>query len=342
MFGSRKSILAVDVGSSSVKILEVHREGDDLVLTNFSHVEVTSDSNRGEAVRECLRRGKFKSKYAVAAVSGKAVIVRFLTMPRMSHEELNRAVAFEAEKYIPWPVEESQIDAISLGDIPAQDPNASPEMRVLLVAAKKSHVTDYATLLSEQGLTPLALDIDSLAIATAYELHERRAGSAPAGGASALVDIGAGKTTVSIISGGTPRFIREIDSGGGDMTACLARKFAMENHEAERLKCAPGERAAEVEETVMSAVADLANELNLSFDYFEHQGDGTVDTIYLSGGASSVPTITENIERATGKRTHLWNPIEGLKVHAVGVDVDELNARAPSLAVAVGLAAKEV
>lgn len=341
MFGSRKSVLAIDLGSSSVKILEVHREGNDLVLTNFSRVDISQDGDRGEAVRECLRRGKFKAKRAVAAVSGKSVIVRFLTMPRMTHDELNRAVSFEAEKYIPWPVEESQIDAISLGDLPQPDPNSPPEMRVLLVAAKKSFVTDHGQLLINQGVAPLAIDIDSLAIGTAFELHERMAGSAPQAGAVALVDIGASKTSVSIIAGGTPRFIREIDAGGGDMTQAIARKYGMETFEAERLKCAPGDRQAEVDDAAMSAISDLANELNLSFDYFEHQGDGTVDAIYLSGGASAIASIAENIERATNKRTHLWNPIEGLKVHAAGVDVDELNSRAPSLAVAVGLAARE-
>ncbi|MBI3820289.1 MAG: type IV pilus assembly protein PilM [Planctomycetes bacterium] len=341
MFGSRKSLLAIDLGASSVKILEVHRDRDDLVLTNFSRVDIQSDANRAEAIAECLRRGKFKTKHAVAAISGKSVIVRFLTMPRMSHEELNRAVKFEAEKYIPWPVDESQIDAVSLGDLPGQDQNAQPEMRVLLVAAKKTFVNDFSQMLIQNGLVPLAIDIDSIALATAYEMHERASNTSPAPGAIALVDIGAGKTSVNIISGGTPRFIREIDNGGGDMTQCVAQKFGMETQEAERVKCSPGDRSSEIEEIVMSAVADLANELNLSFDYFEHQGDGSVDSIHLSGGASSIVSIAENIERATGKRTHLWNPIDGLKVHGAGIDLDDLNAHAPSLAVAVGLAARE-
>lgn len=342
MFGSRKSVLAVDLGSSSVKIIEVRRDGDELVLTNFARVDTPADGNRNDALAECLKRGKFKAKFAHAAVSGKAVIVRFLTMPRMSHDELNRAVTFEAEKYIPWPADESQIDAISLGDVPSDDANAPPEMRVLLVASKKSFVSDYAQLLIDNGLTPLGIDIDSLAIASAFEMHERLIAAPPASGPVALVDIGAGKTSVNILTGGTPRFLREIDNGGTDMTQGVARRFAMETFDAERIKCAPGERAAEVEDAIASAVADLANELNLSFDFFEHQGDGTVDSIYLSGGASVAPTVAESIERATGKKTHLWNPMDGLKVHAHGFDVDELNARAPSLAVAIGLAAREL
>lgn len=341
MFGSRKNVLAVDVGSSAVKILEVHRDRDDLVITGFARVDVSADGNRGEAIAECLRRGKFSTKRAVAAVSGKAVIVRFVTMPRMPHEELQRAVSFEAEKYIPWPVEEAQIDAVSLGDIPSQDPSAPPEMRVMLVAAKKNFVSDHAQMLIDQGVMPTAVDIDGLAIASAYEVHERLSGAPPGSGSVAIVDIGSSKTTVTILTGGTPRFMREIDSGGYDMTQAVSRRLALEPFEAERVKCSPGERAAEVEGAIATALSDLANELNLSFDYFEHQGDGSVEAVYVSGGGSSLSTVTETIEKATGKKTHVWNPIEGLKVQSEGLDVDDLNSRAPQLAVAVGLAARE-
>jgi type IV pilus assembly protein PilM len=335
-------MLAVDLGSSSVKIIEFRREGDELVITNFARVDAPAEGNRNEALAECLKRGKFKAKQACAAVSGKAVIVRFLTMPRMPHDELHRAVTFEAEKYIPWPADESQIDAISLGDVPSQDPNSPPEMRVLLVAAKKSFVSDFAQLLIDNNVNPIAIDIDSLAIASAFEMHQKATSQPAAGGAVGLVDIGSGKTTLTIVAGGTPRFMREIDSGGTDMTAAIARRLAVEPFEAERVKCSPGDRASEIEDAIAPAVADLANELNLSFDFFEHQGDGTVESVFLSGGASVAPSIAESIERATSKKVHLWNPMEGLKVHAHGFDVDELNARAASLAVAVGLAAREL
>jgi len=342
VFGSRKNVLAVDVGSSAVKILEVHRDRDDLVITGFSRVDVASDTNRADAIGECLKRGKFGGKRTVTAVSGKAVITRFLTMVRMSHEELQRAVAFEAEKYIPWPIEESQIDAVSLGDVQSQDPNAPPEMRVLVVAAKKSHVTDHAQMMVDHGLLPLAIDVDALALATAFEIHGRVTGSPPPQGAIALVDIGSSKTIVNILSGGTTRFVREVDMAGSDMTQAVSRKLAIEPFEAERVKCGPGDRSADIEDAIGPTLSDLGNELSLSLDYFEHQGEGSVEMVYLSGGGSLAPTVAESLERATGKKTQTWNPIEGLKVHGSRIDVDELNARAASLAVAVGLAAREV
>ncbi len=341
MFGSRKKILAVDVGSSAVKVLEFHRDRDDLVVTGFARMDVANDSNRADAIGECIRRGKFGSKRAATSVAGKAVITRFLTMMRMSREELQRAVAFEAEKYIPWPLEESQLDAVSLGDLPSSEPGAQAEMRVLLVAAKRSYVSDHAQMLIDQGLVPLVVDVDALAIATAFELHERVSGSPPPSGAVALVDIGSGKTTINILSGGSSRFVREIDVAGSDMTQAVARRFAMEPFEAERVKCAPGDRAEEVEGAIAAPISDLANELSLSFDYFEHQGDGSVESVHLSGGGSMAPSIAESIERTTGKKAHTWNPIEGLKVQSAGLDVEELNAHAASLAVAVGLAARE-
>ena len=341
MFASRKSVLAVDVGTSAVKILEVQRERDDLVVRGFSRVDVAGDTNRGDAVAECVRRGKFGTKRAMTAVSGKSVIVRFLTMMRMSHEELQRAIAFEAEKYIPWPIEESQVDAVSLGDLPQADPSTPPEMRVVLVASKKTFVTDHAQILSDQGLAPMAIDIDAMAVASAFELHERLCGNAAPTGAVALVDVGASKSSINILVGGTTRFVRDVESGGADMTQALSRRLAIETFEAEKLKCTPGERAPEVEEAIAPTIADLANELNLSFDYFEHQGEGTIEGVFLSGGGALAPAVADAIERATGKKTQTWNPIEGLKVQSDGVDVDELNARAPSLAVAVGLAARE-
>jgi type IV pilus assembly protein PilM len=143
-----------------------------------------------------------------------------------------------------------------------------------------------------------------------------------------------------VLRGGETCFSREIGIGGQDMTQAVARRLGMEVFEAEAIKRAGDEKKAEVSRAIAPVLEDLASEITLSLDYVENHEGLRVDEILLSGGGALAPGAVTYIEQATARTTRTWNPLEGLRVAEDRVDVEELEAWAPSLVVALGLASR--
>ena len=338
MLKQRKSIVGLDIGSSCIKAVELTREKYDHVITGYAQIDVHSEAARQEAIAELMRAAKFRTKRVATAVSGKNVVFRYITMPEMSEDKLLQAVRFEADKYIPFDVAEVELAAQKLDSI--AEGGSKPEMKVLLVAAKKTVVADHSRMLTELGLQPVSVGVDGFALGNAWELGELvNPGIQEAGRTVALVDIGATKASINILRDNLSCFAREVPIGGGDLTNAIARRLGIEPGAAEDMKRNPGDQLAILQEAVGQTLEDLGNEINLSFDFFENQFDGEVQEVWLTGGTALLPVLEESIEKIFEKRTKTWNPIEGLKVKADNVDVEALNQLSPQLAVAVGLAA---
>ncbi len=341
MLKQRKSIVGLDIGSNSIKAVELTQDKFEYIITAFAQVDIANEQGRRDALAELFRTGGFRTKRVASAVSGKSVIFRYLNMAKMSDDELNAAVRFEASKYIPFDVEEVELDTQKLADVPSAQEGGKEEMKVLLVAAKKSLVTDQAEMLTELGLQPTSISVDSFALGNAFELNDIVSpGLRESDHTVALVDVGFAKSSINILRNNVTYFAREVAMGGQDLTNAITRRFGLEGFEAEALKRDPQDQVVEVQDAVAGVLDDLGNEINLSFDFFENQFEGEVEEVYLSGGSVLLPFLEESLEKIFEKRTRVWNPLEGLKVKADNVDVDALNQTAPQLAVAVGLAAQ--
>lgn len=338
MLKQRKSIVGLDIGSSCIKAVELTRDKFDFVISGYAQIEVPTENARQDAIAELMRAAKFRSKRVATAVSGKNVIFRYVSMAEMAEDKLLPAVRLEADKYIPFDVAEVELDAQKLAT--TVDGAGKAEMKVLLVAAKKTVVADHARILTELGLQPVSVGVDGFALGNAWELGELvNPGIQDAGRTVALVDIGAGKTSINILRDNVSYFAREVPMGGQELTNAIARRMGLDPTQAERLKREPGDELANVQEACGQVLEDLGNEINLSFDFFENQFDGDVQEVWLTGGTALLPFLEESFERIFEKRTKTWNPVEGLKVRAENVDVEALNQLAPQLAVALGLAA---
>ncbi|HEX6885463.1 MAG TPA: type IV pilus assembly protein PilM [Planctomycetota bacterium] len=345
MFRKTKSIVGLDLGHQVVKAVEISLEGPEPVVTGFARAEVAAGADRAEAVAKVLQQGRFRSKNVVASVSGQAVVVRYITMMQMTDAELRQAIRFESDKYLPFEADEVQIDCQRL----ARKPHASGEgaggggdqMGVVIAACKKSAIEERIKEITRHGLTPLAVDVDVFALANAWELcgltdvvggtQER---------AIALVDVGASVTSINVLAGGETCFSREIGIGGADMTQAAARRLGVENTEAEAIKRDPQGREAEVARAITPVLEDMVSELSLSLDYVENREGLRVEELLLSGGGVLAPGTVAFLEQATGRTTRTWNPLEGLRVAEGRVNVQEMESCAPSLAVAIGLAAR--
>jgi type IV pilus assembly protein PilM len=336
VFGRSKRILALDIGSSDIKALEVNDAGAKIELANFACTKIGNQNETIFAIREILRRSNFKTKKCVTSVSGRSVIVRYVNMAQMPEQELRQAIRFEADKYIPFEVDEVVMDTQILEPEIA---DGSGEMKVLLVAVRKNLIEEHLHLLQEAGLQSAIIDVDAFALGNAFEMRARESGGLSPEKVVALIDIGSNKTNINILKGGTSYFTREVYLAGNDFSEAVSRKFNLDGQEAERLKCNPDDQAADVEEAILPTLDDLGNEIQLSFDYFENQFDRVVEEVYISGGSAQLPGLQRAFEGAFEKSVVFWNPLESLTIKA-GLDEKAIGALAGQLAVSVGLASR--
>ena len=333
-----------------VKAVEITLEGPEPVITGFGRAEIPPGGSVTEAVAQVFAENRFRGKRVCAGVSGQSTVVRYVPMMRMSDAELAQAIQFEVDKYLPFEVDEVVMDcqalrrrAASGGEEGSGDASGEDRMTVLLAACRRELVQERLDTIQEVGLLPIAIDLDLFALANAWELcgvPDYEVLDEEGMRASALVDVGASRTSINVLHGGESCFSREINIGGADMTQAVARRLGVEGFEAEAIKRASEAHEAEVNSAISPVLEDLASELSLSIDYVENHDGLQVEELLLSGGGVLAPGASSYIEQATARPARTWNPLEGLRVDVDRVDVEELEAWAPSLVVAVGLAAK--
>ena len=331
-----RSLIGLDVGTKAVKAVELTWSGG-LVITGFGYAELPSPDAVPDTVARLFQENEFHTRRVVTAVSGKSVIVRYLTMFKMSPEDLRNAIRYEADKYIPFDVEEVVLDcqpfeAPGLGEV---GPN---EMRVLLVACKRALIDEQLRVLAGVGLQPEIVDVDVFALGNAFEATAKA--GAEGEKVRALVDVGAGKTSVNVLRAGASLFTREIHSGGDAFTAAIANRLGLKDPEAEALKRRPGDQTERVRGAVTPAVDDLATEVRLSFEYFENQFDRGVDEVLHSGGGARLSGLPEDLGRIVDRPTVPWDPTGDLPIAADRVDANALREHAQEIAIAVGLASR--
>jgi len=332
-FERSTAVLGLDVGSEAIKAVEIMADRGRHRIVGFGQVEVSTKENRADALSDLLKHCGFKSRRVATAVSGRSVIVRFLDMVEIPEENIRTTLKFEADRYIPFDLQEVVLDYHRVEDAPGL---AANQMRLLLVAAKRDMLQEHVQLLTAAGLQVVSVNLDAFALGNAFALggptHDMAAGKVVA-----LVDVGSSKTMVNIVRGAESYFTREVYVAGKEITTAVAKKFGLEAFEGEQLKREPSSRATEVTEAVLPVLEDIGNEIHLSFEYYENQSESKVEEVFVSGGGSRVPGIEEVFERVFERRTVAWNPIEGFDTDSGSIDQEALLQCAPALGVAAGL-----
>ncbi len=340
MLGRKKSLVGLDIGTSEVKVVELTEVGEQLVISGFGRSKIATKEGTKDAIADALRRSGIKTKRVATAVSGRSVIVRYINMVAMSDEELKSALRFEADKYIPFELDEVVLDCARLEDA-SESKEGSKEIKVLLVAVKRNVIDEHVQLIQSLGLVPTVIDVDSFALGNAFELNSLNSPRVDDDKkVIALVEIGAVKTNINILKGTTSYFSREVYLAGNDFTESIARRLGIEAAEAAEQKNSPEGREDAIEESILPVLDDLGNEIHLSFDYFENQFDQEVDEVYISGGSAGIPGLKNAFERIFDRRIHFWDPTENLEVRGDRIDVQELKDHKSQLAVAIGLASR--
>jgi type IV pilus assembly protein PilM len=350
LFAKAKTIVGLDIGSSAVKAVELKPAGKGYKVTAFGAEPVPPDAivdgaiidagSVADAIRRVFERNKaFKSKDVCASLSGNAVIVKKITLPVMTENELAESIYWEAEQYIPFDIQDVNLDYQILD--PGTGPNSRGSMDVLLVAAKKEKIGDYTNVISQAGRTPVIVDVDAFALQNAFEVNY----GLDAGRTVVLLNAGASAINVNILQGDQSVFTRDISMGGNAYTEAVQKELDLPFDSAEQVKKGIPVDGATFEEAqpVLHAVTEnVLLEIQKTFDFFKASASTDhIDRIMLSGGASRVDGFHQTVQERFNAPVEDFDPFRTVTWDAKKLGGEPADM-APSAAVAVGLALRKM
>ncbi len=337
-----KGILGLDIGSRDLKFVQLKDVKTGYELENVGIAPLLPelivdgsilDSMRVvESIKQLIQEKHVRVKDVAVSVSGhSSVIIKRVALPQMSEEELSESIKFEAEQYIPFDIEDVNLDFQILGMREDED-----QMEVMIVAVKKDKINEYISVVREAGLNPVVVDVDAFALENMYEINYEIS----AEGNIALVNIGASTINMNILKGGTSVFTRDSSVGGNLHTEALQRGFTISYDDAERLKqgeAVEGVSQEDVASVLTSASEDVISEISRSFDYFKGAtSQEDINEIVLSGGCALIKDFVPLLSERVGINVKVIEPFKNINIPDK-FDKGYLKKMGPILAVAAGL-----
>jgi len=343
---AKGNLVGLDIGSSSVKVCQLKQTKRGFQLQCFGMIPLPPEAIVDgsimnatavvDAVRELMASQRIKLKDVAVSVSGHSVILRKINLPVMTREELDESIQWEAEQYIPFDINDVNIDVSILNNH-----NDQGQMDVLLVAAKKDMINDYINVVREAGLQAGVVDVDSFAVQNAFEVNY----SLPVGETVALINVGASVVNINVVHSAISAFTRDIAQGGNQYTDEIQKQLNVSYDEAEALKIGGGGNdqdsvvPQEVERVMQQVSETIANDVQRSLDFYAAtSADAAINRIYLSGGCAKVPALSRAVESKTGVPVESLDPFRQVDIGARGLDPQFLRMQAPLATVSVGLA----
>jgi len=339
--GGNKQVVGLDIGSNSIKAVELRRAHGDIQAICAGLEPLSSDivvdsmivdsGSVASAISKIFADQGIKSTRVATSVSGHSVIVKKISMPAMTGKELDDTVRTEAPQYIPFEMTDMNLDYQVLSEEPG-----SPNIDVLLVAVKKDKILNYTNALQLAGRQPVIVDIDAFALQNCYEFNY----SPAANSTVALLNLGASVMNINIVKGNLPMFTRDVSVGGNQYTDALQKELDLSFDDAEAFKLGKklGTVSDDAKTPILQQVTELiVLEIQKTFDFFRATATGEhIERIYLAGGSSQVPGLIEALRREFSLPVEVLNPF--LRVEAPAGAGALLETQAPQLAVAMGLA----
>src|SRR5882724_6069743 len=343
MFGGCRQIsqIRLDIGSSSIKAVELKSSKHGYELVSFGLEPLAQDTVVDGAIMDAplvasaisniFETQKVKTKNVATAVSGHSVIVKRVSLPSMSEEELYDRIQSEASQHIPFDIADVNLDHQLLESIDSQ-------MDVLLVAVKKDKILNHTNVLAQSGKNSTVVDIDAFALQNCYELNY----DPDPGQTVALLNIGASVMNINIVRGGIPLFTRDVSVGGNQYTDALQKELDLSFEDAERLK--KGETLPSVtdeqRQQILRSVSDILTlEIQKTFDFFRATASGeNIQRIVVAGGTARVPGLVDLLREEFAMPVEELNPFRRVLVNPSKHSEDQIREMGPRLAIAVGLA----
>jgi type IV pilus assembly protein PilM len=343
MFGGskQKALVGLDIGSSSIKAVELKKSKHGYELVSFGLEPLAQDTVVDGAIMDAplvagaisniFETHKIKTVNVATSVSGHSVIVKRVSLPPMTEEELYDRLQSEASQHIPFDIADVNLDHQLLESTDSQ-------MDVLLVAVKKDKILNHTNVLAQAGKTSTVVDIDAFALQNCFEVNYDPDPSQTV----ALLNIGASVMNINIVRGGIPLFTRDVSVGGNQYTDALQKELDLSFEDAERLK--QGEKIAGVADehrtTILRSVTDiLVLEIQKTFDFFRATATGeSIQKIVVAGGSARVLSLVDVLREEFGIPVEEMYPFRKISINPARHNEEQIRELAPRLAIAVGLA----
>jgi type IV pilus assembly protein PilM len=349
LFGKSKGLVGLDIGSSAIKLVEVKaggKAGAEFQLMNIGLEPLAPEAivdgaimDSGsviDAIQRLFTTLKVKNPGVATNVAGNAVIVKKISLPQMSPEELAESIHWEAEQYIPFDIQDVALDYEVV-----EGGGSGGNMDVVLVAVKKDKISDHTSVITQAGKSPQVVDVDVFALQNCYEINY---GVDP-GRVIALLNIGAALMNINIFKNSTSIFNRDIAIGGNQYTDAIQKEMNLSFDQAEAVKRsgrAEGAGGASVQSVLQAVSENVALEVQKTLDFFKAMSsEDRIDRIFLSGGASRTLGLRELLADRFEAGIEFLNPFNNVTYNPRDFDPDYINEIAPSAAIAVGLSARK-
>jgi type IV pilus assembly protein PilM len=344
----KKSMVGVDIGSSSVKAVELQGKNNDFQLVSLGYEALPPDSivdgqimelnSVSNAIGSIFNEHKIKTTKVAAGVNGHSVIVKNIVLPQMTDDELQESFAWHAEEHIPFDISDVNLDYHVTG-------TSADAIHVLMAACKRDKIANVKQAIQLAGKQPAIIDVDAFALQNCYELnYEPQAGQVVA-----LLNIGASTTNINILNGARSVFTRDATFGGNQYTSLLQKELGLTFDQAERVKrgmpMPEGSEHRDIE-PILDTVSDiLALEIQKTMDFYRatvEDGESAVQKILVSGGGSKLKGLVEFLARRFEIPAEVFDPFRKIRVDSRGFDPEYMREIIPEMAIAVGLALRGV
>jgi len=346
LFSKKKEVVGIDIGSSSIKLVQLKDLKGSFQLVNAGIVPLPSEAivdntimdslSIVSALKSLVTSLGVKVRDVACSISGNSVIIRKISLPAMPAEELDDQISWEAEQYIPFDINDVNMDF----QILSPDSIDPSRMSVLLVASKRDIINDYVTVFGEAGLALSVVDVDSFAVQNAYEINYDSSSE----DVLALINIGASVMNINVVKDGTSLFTRDVQMGGNLYTEEIQKQLGVSGVEAESMKVLADEaNNPELLEVLAKVNETITQEIRRSLDFYNSTAsEDRITKIYTSGGSSKGYKLLESINDKIGLPVEMINPFAKLKINEKDFDPEYLKEIGPLMAVTVGLAIRRV
>ncbi|HSI88611.1 MAG TPA: type IV pilus assembly protein PilM [Pyrinomonadaceae bacterium] len=349
LFGKKKSVAGLDIGSSSIKMVELDGKANNLNLVSLGFENLPDESiidgqimelnAVADAIQSVCNAGSVDSDLVVTGVSGHSVIIKNIVLPAMSAEELEESIDWHAEEHIPYDLADVSLDY----QVTA---NNGDSTNILIAACKRERIDNIRQAVQLAGKEPYVIDVDTFALQNCYELNYQPDDSQVV----TLLNIGASTMNVNIVKGTRSLFSRDITVGGSQFTDIIQRSLGVSFLQAEAMKRGVSNAVEGVEETAIEPLIKevtemVAMEIQKTFDFYRATSEDNhtvVQKILISGGGSKLAGLAQDLSARLELPVEILDPFRNIKVDSKKFDPDYLSEIMPEMAVAVGLAMRGV
>ena len=344
----KKNLVGLDIGSSSVKAVELQKKGNSVQLMSLGYENLQPDTivdgqimelnNVSNVIASIFNEHTIKTSRVAASVSGHSVIVKNIVLPQMSEEELQESFSWHAEEHIPFDIADVNLDYQVTG-------NSSDALHVLMAACKSDKIANVKQAIQLAGKQPVIIDVDAFALQNCYELNYQP----KAGQVVALLNIGAATMNINILNGARSVFARDASVGGSQYTSLLQKELGLTFEQAEAVKRGmplPENVEPRPIQPIIETVSDiLALEVKKTMDFYRataEVGGETIQKILVAGGGSKLPGLADYLGKRFEIPVEVFDPFKQIEVDARKFDPEYMREVIPEMAVAVGLALRGV